>query len=180
MALTKKDRWLLIIILLSLLILAWRFWGTNFIPAPGETGTIDELRQKVYLDRRLLAQSEKIKDKTRQLHQAVPKWETLFYQVPPEDAMIDLVTTMDSLTGKSGLSIREKQLHWNMPGPEGWSKIGVTLSGRAGFQQLTGFLNELSNLERLVTVEKVQIQAEQHTNLLSYHLTLSALAKKAD
>lgn len=180
--LTKKDRWLLIIIILSLLIIAWRFWGANFnfLPASGATGTIDELRQKVYLDCRLLAQSQNIKNKTSQLHQAVPAWETLFYQVSPEDAMVDLVSTIDSLTWNSGLSLREKQLHWNMPGPEDWSKIGVTISGRAGFQQLIGFLNELSRLERLVMVEKIQLQTEQHNNMLSYRLTLSALTKKVD
>ena len=177
--LTKKDRWLLILIILSLAIIAWRFWR-NPVPATGEGGSIDALRQQFFLNRRLLAQSQYIKDKTHQLRTAVPVWETLFYHLPPEDAMIDLVSTVDSLSSSSGLYIREKQLHWNLPGSKGWSKIGITISGRADFQQLTGFLNELSHLERLVVVEKVQIQAEQRDRMLSYRLTLTTLTKKAD
>ena len=93
--------------------------------------------------------------------------------------MIDLASTVENLAGNAGLSIREKQLHWNMHGPESWSKIGVTISGRADFQQLVAFLNELSRQERLIMVEKVQIQAEQYNRMLSYLLTLSALTKKA-
>lgn len=179
--LTKRDRWLLAVIIISLLIIVWRFLGENFnfLPTPGETGSLDELRQKVYLDSRLLAQGQTIKEKTGQLQRAVPVWETLFYQVPPEEAMIDLASTVENLAGNAGLSIREKQLHWNMHGPEGWSKIGVTISGRADFQQLLAFLNELSRQERLIMVEKVQIQVEQYNRMLSYLLTLSALTKKA-
>lgn len=175
----KTDYVLLAIILLSLAILLWRF-GKGSLFSAGVRGGNNELRQRMNIEQRLLKQSAEIKARTKELEEALLAWEAFFYQTKPEDAMVELVSTVDRLTDISGFSIKEKQLHWDLSGPNDWSKIGVTISGRTGFRELIRFTNEILSFDHLIVIDKIQIQADQPSRLLSYHLTLTTLAKKAD
>lgn len=170
----SKNSLLVVIILLSLLVLAWRF-GVPLLRSGQVPEDLKLLREKVGASRSRLQQKDRLVEEIYRLTETVSVWESHFYRLPPESIVAELVATLDRLAEESGLNVREKRLHRRMQALENWRKVGVTISGRGEFEGLIRFLDGLLQEEKIILVEKIHLSADQRSGLLSYQITLTTL-----
>lgn len=88
----------------------------------------------------------------------------------PESAKIELLKEVETLTGKVGLAVEQKNLLQLEP-----NIIGVTLEGRTEPAKLIGFLHAAATARLALNVKRLQVHANEKTKDLRYQIILQLM-----
>ena len=154
------------VILLGLLILIAVYFGYYGVGAFGGVSTLraeaeklqrerDGLRQQVQNAQVMVANLDRIKKEREALEIQLRE---LSRRLPSEPESAEVLRSVESLAGKSGLITSQVRRRPNRP-QELYVEIPLEVSVGGGYYNLLKFAGELSRLPRLVTLNEIKVEA---------------------
>lgn len=154
----RNSRWPLLVICLTLPIIAWRLAGPaweGLFPKKDTQTSATSTATEVY-----------------NLKKEVRQWEARLFTGPSDHVLGEIMEISLEMADLSGVSIKEKRMHTQMTAPDGWKRVGITITGEGSFQELVSFLNLLTFYEKYLAVDRLQVHTQTRRKRLGEEVAL--------
>ncbi len=162
----REDRQKLLLICLLILGVGYFAWS-GLAGFPGVRGLRDQsaklererddLQQQVNNNLQLVANLGRVRREREALEVQLRE---LSRRLPSEHESAEVLRSVETLAGKSGLTVGQVRRRPNRP-QELYVEIPMEIGVGGGYQQLLRFADQLAQLPRLVTLSEVRVQARQ-------------------
>lgn len=142
----KNSRWPLLVICFTLPIIVWRLAGPAW----------EGLSSKKHMQTSPTSTAVEIYN----LKNEVSKWEARFFTGPSDHVLGGIMEISLEMADLSGVSIKEKRIHTRMTAPNGWKRVGITITGEGSFPELVSFLNLLTFHQKYLAVDRLQAHTQ--------------------
>jgi type IV pilus assembly protein PilO len=164
----RQERQKLILITLLIVAVGYFAWaGVGAFPGVSglraETAKLklerDDLDQQVKNARQLVANLDRIKREREALEVQLRE---LSRRLPSEHESAEVLRSVETLAGKSGLTVGQVRRRANRP-QELYVEIPMEVGVGGGYHELLKFADQLAQLPRLVTLNEVKVQGRTRT-----------------
>jgi len=168
MKLTKREKTIWLVVGIAVLImLGFNIFYNNldrFKAVAVDASALEETRHLLRSERNIIA-------RRRAADAALTKLQERFLDLSdPESAKIELLKEVETLTGKVGLAVEQKNLLQLEP-----DVIGVALEGSAKPDVLVRFLHAAAIARLGLDVKRLQLHTNEKTKELKYQIILQLL-----